>query len=128
MATISKVWRAEATPMNAVTLADATESFSSDVNLETDGYEASHVIVDVTFGTTPEYNVIASIYGSLDGTNYDDVAIFSQEITLVSATAQQISLVIKDLAHFRIGMKQGGTVTNDATVTIKEQSWRYQSA
>ena len=127
MATLSKVWRAEATPMSAVTLADTTESFSSDVDLETDGYEGSHVTVDVTFGATPEYNAIVSIYGSLDGSNYDDVAIFSQEITLVSATTQQISLVIKDLAHFRVGMKQGGTVTNDATVTIKEQSWRYQS-
>ena len=83
MATISKTWRTEATPMNAVTLADTTESFSSDINLETDGYEASHVTIDVTFGTTPEYNAIASVYGSLDGSNYDDVAIFSQEITLL---------------------------------------------
>lgn len=128
MATISKTWRAEATPMNAVTLADATESFSSDVNLETDGYEASHVTVDVTFGASPEFGVSVAVYGSLDGTNYDDIPMFSQGIAEVASTAQQISLIIKDVAHFRIGMAQGGTVTNDATVTIKEQSWRYQSA
>ena len=126
MATISKIWRAEATPMNAVTLVDTTEQFSSDVDLETGGYEGSHITVDVNFGATPEYNAIVSVYGSLDGTNYDDTPIFSQEIDK-GTDPNQISLVIRDLAHFRIGMKQGGTVTNDAVVTIKEQSWRYQS-
>lgn len=127
MATISKTWGSPTTIMNAEGLADATEEYTSDVDLETNGYEASHVTVDCTFGTTPEYGLIVSIYGSIDGTNYDDVAIFSQEIGLVSATTIQISLVIKDLAHFRIGVKQGGTVTNDATVTIIHQSWRYES-
>lgn len=126
MATISKVWRAEATPMNGVTIVDTTESFSSDVNLETDGYIGSHVTIDSNFGATPEYNVIISVYGSLDGTNYDDTAMFSQEIDK-GTDPNQISLIIQDVAHFRIGVKQGGTVTNDAVVTIKEQSWRFQS-
>lgn len=126
MATISKVWRAEATPMNGVTIVDTTESVSSDVNLETDGYIGSHVTIDSNFGATPEYNVIISVYGSLDGTNYDDTAMFSQEIDK-GTDPNQISLIIQDVAHFRIGVKQGGTVTNDAVVTIKEQSWRFQS-
>ena len=126
MATISKVWRAEATPMNGVTIVDTTESFSSDIDLETDGYIGSHVTIDSNFGATPEYNVIISVYGSLDGTNYDDTAMFSQEIDK-GTDPNQISLVIQDVAHFRIGVKQGGTVTNDAVVTIKEQSWRFQS-
>lgn len=126
MATISKVWRAEATPMNGVTIVDTTESFSSDVDLETDGYIGSHVTIDSNFGATPEYNVIISVYGSLDGTNYDDTAMFSQEIDK-GTDPNQISLIIQDVAHFRIGVKQGGTVTNDAVVTIKEQSWRFQS-
>lgn len=112
--------------MNAVTIADTTESFSSDINLETDGYIGSHVTIDSNFGATPEYNVIISVYGSLDGTNYDDTAMFSQEIDK-GTDPNQISLIIQDVAHFRIGVKQGGTVTNDAVVTIKEQSWRFQS-
>ena len=127
MATISKTWRAEATPMNAETLVDTTESFSSDVNLETDGYIGSHITVDVTFGVGAEYDAIVLIYGSLDGTNYDDISMFSQSITKVASTTKQISLIVQDVAHFRIGMKQGGTVTNDAVVTIKEQSYRFQS-
>lgn len=128
MATISKSWAAPATIMSANALVDATEEYSSDVDLETNGYEAAHVTVDVTFGATVEYGVTVSIYGSLDGTNYDDYAIFSQAIALSAGVAKQISLVVKDLAHFRVGVKQGGTVTNDATVTIIQQSWRYQSA
>lgn len=126
MATISKVWRVEATPMDAVIIVDTTESFSSDVDLETDGYIGSHVTIDSNFGATPEYNVIISVYGSLDGTNYDDTAMFSQEIDK-GTDPNQISLIIQDVAHFRIGVKQGGTVTNGAVVTIKEQSWRFQS-
>ena len=126
MATISKVWRAEALMMDAVTIVDTTESVSSDVDLETGGYIGSHVTIDSNFGATPEYNVIISVYGSLDGTNYDDTAMFSQEIDK-GTDPNQISLIIQDVAHFRIGVKQGGTVTNDAVVTIKEQSWRFQS-
>ena len=127
MATISKVWRAEATPMNAQTLADETFYYSSDVNLETDGYVGSHITIDANFGATPEYNVAIYVYGSLDGSNYDDTAMFSQEIDK-GTDPNQISLIIQDVAHFRVGVKQTGTVTNDAVVTIKEQAWRYQSA
>lgn len=128
MATISKDWRAPATIMSANDLVDAVEEYTSDVDLETAGYIGSHVTVDVTFGTTPEYGVGVYVYGSLDGSTYDDVPMFSQTITLVSATAQQISLIIQDVAHYRIGVAQLGTVTNDAQVTIIEQAWRYQSA
>lgn len=126
MATISKSWRAEATPMNAETIVDTTETLSSDIDLETDGYIGSHVTINSNFGAGPEYNVIISVYGSLDGTNYDDTAMFNQEIDK-GTDPNQISLIIQDVAHFRIGVKQGGTVTNDAVVTIKEQAWRFQS-
>ena len=123
---ISKKWRAEATIMNAVALVDTTESYTSNVDLETEGHYASHVAISVNFGVAPEHNAIISIYGSLDGTNYDNTAMFSQEIDK-GTDPNQISLVVQDIAHFRIGVKQGGVVTNDAVVTIKEQSWRIQS-
>ncbi len=43
MATISKSWGTETTIMNAVSV--TTGSYSSDVDLETNGYEGAHVIV-----------------------------------------------------------------------------------
>lgn len=125
MATGKRVFRDLATIMNAVTLGDTAESFSSDIDLETDGYIGSHVVVDVTFSASGSQNVVASVYGSLDGTNYDDVPVFSQEIAVAAGASRQISLVIPDLAHYRIGVKHAASDTNHATVTITEQSWRY---
>ncbi len=125
MATGKRVFRTLATPMNAVTLDDTAESFSSDVDLETNGYIGSHVAVDVTFHASGAQNVVVSVYGSLDGTNYDDVPVFSQEVAVSAGSSRQISLVVTDLAHFRIGVKHAASDTNHATVTITEQSWRY---
>ena len=125
MATGKRVFRAAAAIINAVELPDATEQLSSDVNLETDGYMGSHVIVDVTFHASGAQNAVVSVYGSLDGTNYDDVAIFSQEITVSAGNARQISLIITDLLHFRVGVKHKASDTNNATVTVTEQAWRY---
>lgn len=127
MATISKSWRAEATIMNAQGLADQTLFYSSNVDLETDGYMGSHIAVDVNFGAAPEFNAAVYVYASLDGSNYDNTAMFSQEIDK-GTDPNQISLIIQDVAHFRVGVNQTGIVTNDAVVTIKEQSWRYTSA
>lgn len=125
MATGKRIFRAEATPLNAQELGDTAESTSSDVDLETDGYIGSHVTVDATFNASGTENVVVSVYGSLDGTNYDDVAVFSQEIGVSAGNAVQISLVITDLLHFRVGVKHAASDSNHATVTIKEQSWRY---
>ena len=67
MATGKRVFRTLATPMNAVTLGNTAESFSSDVDLETNGYIGSHVAVDVTFHASGAQNVVVSVYGSLVG-------------------------------------------------------------
>ena len=125
MATGKRVFRTLATPMNAVTLGDTAESFSSDVDLETNGYIGSHVAVDVTFHASGAQNVVVSVYGSLDGTNYDDVPAFSQEIAVSAGNSRQISAIITGLAHYRIGVKHPVNEANPATVTVKEQSWRY---
>ncbi len=125
MAIGKRTFRALATPMNAVTLGNTAESFSSDVNLETDGYIGSHVAVDVTFSASGSQNVVVSVYGSLDGTNYDDVPVFSQEIAVSAGASRQISLVIHDLLHFRIGAKHKASESNAARVTATEQAWRF---
>ena len=125
MATGKRVFRAEATPINAATLGATAETLSSDVDLETDGYIGSHVTVDVTFHASGAQNVVVSVYGSLDGTNYDDVAMFAQQVAVTAGATKQISLVIQDVLHFRVGVKHAASEANAATVTAKEQSWRY---
>lgn len=123
---ISKKWSVQNTIMDAVSLDDVVEKITSSVDLETNGYYASHVVIIVDFGASPEYNAIVSLYGSLDGSNFDTTPMFSQEIDK-DTDPNQISLIIQDVAYFRIGIKQGGVVTNDAVVTIKEKSYRVQS-
>lgn len=129
MATISKSWSAETQIIGTgdgwVTLSGTTESLSSDVDLETNGYEGAHVIVEVNFDSTPTDDVDVKIYGSLDGTNYDDTALNSQRIDK-DTDPNQVSFVVKDLAHFRLGVVQtGNTDTHD--IRAYYQAWRHVS-
>ena len=129
MATISKAWAAQTqiigTGDGYVTLSGTTESFSSDVDMETSGYEGAHLIVEMDYDATPTDEVIISIYGSLDGTNYDDTPIWSMNGDK-TVDPQQLSFIIKDLAHFRIGVKQTGS-TNTHDVRAYVQCWNYVS-
>ncbi|MBW1723501.1 MAG: hypothetical protein JRJ78_15770 [Deltaproteobacteria bacterium] len=61
-----------------ITLSGTTESFSSNVDMATNGYEGAHVIVEMDYDGTPTDEVEISIYGSLDGTNYDDTPLSSK--------------------------------------------------
>jgi len=125
MATGKRDFRAEATPLNAQELGNTAESLSSDIDLETGGYIGSHVTVDVTFNASGTQNVVISVYGSLDASNYDDVAMFSQQVTVSAGNSRQVSFIVRDVLHFKVGVKHAASDSNHATVTIKEQAWRY---
>jgi hypothetical protein len=129
MATISKSWASSVQLVNAEAF-DLTEEFSGDVDLETAGYEGAHVTCDVTFHASGTKNAVISIYGSLDGTNYDDIALFSQLIAVAAGAARQITLIVPDVAHFRVGFKTDAD-ENDSylpTITIYHQRWNWASA
>jgi len=130
MATISKSWAAQAQIIGSadayVTLSGTTESYSSDVDLETNGYEGAHVIVEINYDDAPTDQVKIKLYGSLDGSNYDDSPIWEMQGDK-SVDPQQLSFIVRDLAHFRIGVQQTGS-TNTHDVRAYVQAWRYQSA
>jgi fructose-specific phosphotransferase system component IIB len=125
MATGKRTFRAEATPMSAVELGATAESVSTNVDLETDGYMGSHVTVSVVFHASGAQNVVIALYGSLDGTNFDTIPLFSQQVGVTAGATKQISLIVQDVLHYRIGAKHAASETNVATVTVKEQSWRF---
>lgn len=108
-----------------VTLSGTTESFSSDVDLETNGYEGAHVIVEVNFDDTPTDHVDCFIYGSLNGTDYDDSPYGSFRLDK-GIDPHQVSFIVRDLLHFRIGVKQTGS-TNSHDVRAYIQAWRWTS-
>ncbi|MCJ7674602.1 MAG: hypothetical protein MUO33_05560 [Sedimentisphaerales bacterium] len=124
MATISKSFGSETTVMNAVAV--TTGSWSDDVDLETNGYEGAHVVVDADFPASPTDNLIVEVRASLDGTNYDDTALFSFKVDK-GTDPNQVSFVIKDVAHFKLYCKRDGS-TDTITVTAKYQPWRYSLA
>ena len=124
MGTISKSWAAESTIMSAVSV--TTGSASSDVDLETDGYEGAHVTVDADFPVTPTDNLVVEVQGSLDGTNYDDTSLYKLEVAN-GIDPNQVSFIIRDVAHFRLYCYRDGS-TDTITVTAKHQRWRWNSA
>ena len=130
MATIKKNWSSatqiEGTGDSYTTLSGTTEDFSADVDLETNGYEGAHVIVEIDYNATPTDEVKIKLYGSLDGTNYDDTPIWEMQGDK-SQDPQQLSFIVKDLAHFKLGFQQSGS-TDSHDVRAYVQCWNYTSA
>jgi hypothetical protein len=129
MATINRNWASQSqiigTGDGYVTLSGTTESYSSDVDMETNGYEGAHVTVEIDYDTTPTDEVAIKLYGSLDGTNYDDTPLWEMQGDK-SIDPQQLSFVVRDLAHFKIGVRQTGS-TDSHNVKAYVRCWNYQS-
>ena len=129
MTTINRNWASQSqiigTNDGYVTLSGTTESYSSDVDMETNGYEGAHVTVEIDYDTTPTDEVKIKVYGSLDGSNYDDTPIWEMQGDK-SVDPQQLSFIVRDLAHFRIGIQQTGS-TDSHSVRAYVQCWHYQS-
>jgi len=130
MATIKKIWASqsqfEGVSDAYTTLSGTTEEYSSDVDLETNGYEGAHVTVEIDYDATPTDEVKIKLYGSLDGSNYDDTPIWEMQADK-SVDPQQLSFIVKDLAHFRLGFQQTGS-TDSHDVRAYVQCWNYQSS
>jgi hypothetical protein len=127
--TIKKNWASQSQIIGAgdgwITLSGTSESFSSDIDLETNGYEGAHLIVAIDYEASPTDEVKIKLYGSLDGSGYDDTPIWEMQGDK-SVDPQQLSFVVKDLAHFRIGVQQTGS-TDSHNVKAYVQCWNYQS-
>ena len=130
MATLNKNWAAQSQIIGTgdgwITLSGTTESYSADVNLETNGYEGAHLIVEIDYDASPTDQVKIKLYGSLDGSNYDDTPVCQMQGDN-GTDPQQLSFVVKDLAHFRVGVQQTGS-TDSHNVRAYVQCWNYQSA
>ncbi len=134
MATIKKVWKGEAILAYtnsygggvADLAADGAYDYTGDVDLETDGYEAANVTLEFDSSGTTD-NIILGLFGSLDGSDFDDVALWEMEFDATSGNDLQVSIPgIRDLSHFRFGVKTNGT-TNTFDYRIKWDAWRWDA-
>lgn len=127
MATIKKQFASSSQIIGSgdsfVTLSGTTESFSSAVDMVTNGYEGAHLIVEMDYDTSPTDEVKIKLYGSLDGSNWDDTPIWEIQGDH-DVDPQQLSFMIKDLAYFRVGVQQtGSTDSHDVRAYIRP--WNY---
>jgi len=127
MVAVYRSFRAVATIVNADTFTN-TEEFSSDVDLETDGYEGSHLFCSIVFHASGAQDVLLNIYGSLDGSAYDTIALASVRVPVTAGATKKVSFVIKDVLHWRLGYATAAAEANVPTLTATEQSWRWASA
>ena len=124
-----KIWENAATILSETTLGATAESKSSNVDMVTNGYFGAHVQVKVEFSATGTQHVNFSLYSSLDaGTTDDTIAMFSQQVTLTAGTTKYISVIVQDVAHFKIGAAHAAseaTEANRAKVTVTSRVWRH---
>lgn len=106
-----------------ITLSGTTESYSSDVDLETNGYEGAHVTVEIDFDTTPTDDVNVKVYGSLDGTTYDNIPLYALQVSR-TLDPSRITIIVRDVLHFRVGVVQTGS-TDSHNVRSYQQTWRW---
>jgi hypothetical protein len=128
--TITKSWTDQTQIIGSggewITLSGTTETFSSGVDLETNGYEGAHVIVEVDFDESPTDDVEVALYASLDGSNWDDTALTKLRVSR-ETDPNQISLVVRDVPHFRLGVEQTGS-TDSHNVRAYYEAWCWNSA
>ena len=98
--------------------ADQAYDYTSDIDLETDGYYGVWVTLEFDSAGTTD-NIIISYFGSYDGTNFDDVPLYSFEPDDNGGADTQVSFLLYPCPpHGRIGVKTSGTTdTFDYQIT-----------
>lgn len=82
--------------------------------------ELAHVEIEVDFPTSPTDDAIVAVYGSLDGTNWDDTPLM--EFTIDNGTdPNQVSFVVMGIYQFRVGVRRSGTTD---TLTSADMDYR----
>lgn len=131
MATAKKTWASPATlfSTNAYSGSDADIAndgawdYTNNVDCETDGYEGVQLAIEYDASGTTD-NFVVGIFASLDGSTFDDLPISEYEFDNNSGADTQVTIIVIDLANFRVGMKTAGT-TDSFDARIIHQRWRW---
>jgi len=145
MATISKSWAAavelaKTTSFGGVTAdlaADQAYDYTADVDLETAGQEGVQLLIEtkLNFGEDRALGapaipsaLIVDVFASLDGTLYDTIPFMTRRIEYKPHEDwQRFTMIVKDVAHFRIGLKT--TNTEDTYgYKITHQRWNLDNS
>jgi len=82
---------------------------SPDIDLETNGYYGLWLTLEYDSSGTTD-NIIISYFASYDGTNFDDVPLWSVDVDATSGNDEQITFqVIPAPPHGKVGVKTSST-------------------
>ena len=145
MATIKKAWAAAVVLAETakfggsavVVAADGKYDYTGDVDLETAGQEGAQLLIETKLNFAASRtagapaapsDLIVDVFASLDATTYDTVPFMRRLLKARSdGDWQRFTLIVKDVAHFRIGLRvAGGADTYDYQIT--HQRWNLSNA
>jgi hypothetical protein len=105
--------------------ADQAYDDSNTVNLASDGYEGAQITFTFDSSGTTD-NIIASVFASYDGTNFDDVEYWSIECDATSGASTQLTFLVRDIMYFKVSVKTTGTTdTFDYELLADRWNWEY---
>ncbi len=133
MANITKTWTASAelhqtdayTGTDADLTADQQYDYTSDINLESNGYLGVQIQIQY-HGSNVKDDLIVDVFASLDATLYDSEPI-AQYVLKNDGSHRQSSFLVLDLAHVRLGLKTSDTNTT-FDYQIDYQTWLLANA
>lgn len=109
-------WTTGSPTTAAETLSGTTESLTGSIDART--FWSLQVTFDIDYDATPTDEVTINVYGSKDGTNWDDTAI--DFVTGDSGTdpEQQTIMIFNPPAYVRIGFVQSGSTDSHEISTV----------
>lgn len=128
MSTISKSWSSETviyeTNLYGGSDADVTTLvYTDNVDLETNGYEGCQVQIKFDADNATDTLAVA-IYASLTSSHDTDEIAINQFNLTNDGTEMIWTFIVKDLAHFYIGLARSGTSTT-FDVEVSYKAWRW---
>jgi len=89
--------------------ADQEYDYTGDIDLETAGQEGAQVLIEFQ-GSNQKDDLIVDVFAGLDGSIFDTEP-FIRKILRNDGSPRAATIVIKDVAHARIGVKTSDTNT-----------------
>jgi outer membrane receptor for monomeric catechols len=109
-------WTSGAPTTAAETLSGTTESLTGSIDCET--YYGVQITADINYDANPTDSVTINVYGSVDGTNFDDTPIDYVMGDNTTDPEQLTIMVWNPPAYMRIGFVQSGATDSHDISTV----------
>lgn len=109
-------WTTESPTTAVETLSGTTESLTG--SIDCGAYWGLQVTVDINYDATPTDDITINIYGSQDGTNFDDTPMDFISGDKATDPEQITFMVFNPPAYLRIGFVQSGSTDSHDISTV----------